>query len=138
MMTYLVYAALVFIALATIVCFIRSYRPIKDGKVGRRLIDLGLMFGLIFVGLIVVSGASVTMRALVTGSTAAVMFIAAIGLTGLALFVAASFYESWSRSLQAWQFRRTARKMAEMAEAEDDEELSSETTGVHGSRVMRS
>lgn len=135
MMTYLVYAALAFITLAATVCFIRSYRPIRDGKVGRRLVDLGLMFSLIFVGLIVASNASVTMRALVTGSTAAVMFIAAVGLIGLALFVAASFYESWGRSLQAWRFRRSARKMAEMAE--DGEELSSETTGVHDPRVMR-
>lgn len=56
------------------------------------------------------------MSKLVTESTAAVMFIAVMGLIGLGSFAAAIFCQSWIRSLQAWRFRRDQRKLAERDE----------------------
>ena len=120
-MTYLGYAALAVLSLSTIVTFIRSYRPIRDGKLGRRLVDLGLTFLLTFVTLMLATYMSVTASALVAGSVAVMTALGLIAITGLALLVAAAFHASWSRSLQAWRFRRSARKMAAMDEESNKE-----------------
>lgn len=115
-MTYLGYAALAVLSLATAITFIRSYRPIRDGKVGRRLADLGLAFVLTFVTLVLATFMSVTASALVAGSVVVMTVLALIGITGLVLLVAAAFHASWSRSLQAWRHRRNVRKFAKRDE----------------------
>ena len=120
-MTYLGYAALAVLSLSTIVTFIRSYRPIRDGKLGRRLADIGLTFLLTFVTLMLATYMSVTASVLVTASVAVMTALGLIAITGLALLVAAAFHTSWSRSLQAWRFRRSARKMAAMDEESNKE-----------------
>ena len=106
-------------AVRAIITFIRSYRPIRDGKVGRRLADLGLTFVLTFVALVLATFMSVTVSVLVSGSVVVMTVLTLIGIVGLALLVAAVFHASWSRSLQAWRFRRDGRKMAKR---EDDQQ----------------
>lgn len=116
LMTYLAYAALLFIGLAATICFIRSYRPVVNGKISRRLVDLGLTFSLLFVGLVIAANASVTMHALVTGSIAMMVFIAIVGLIGFHLFVVAAFYVPLRRVVKAAQVRRQEHKLNKEAE----------------------
>lgn len=120
-MTYLGYAALAALILATLVTFVRSYRPIRDGKIGRRLMDLGLTLILLFVTLMLATYMSVTASALVAGSSVIMMVLGLVGATGVLLLIAAAFHESWSRSLQAWRYKRDTRKMAKWSDEEADE-----------------
>jgi uncharacterized membrane protein len=110
--------ALIMMSVAALYCYVRSYRPIKDGKLGRRLIDIGLALMLTFAVLVMGAYTSVTVSALVAGSYALLVIIGLTGGAGLLMLAIGVFYgvfrslvQALRSSAQNRRYRRDQRKM---------------------------